>query len=63
MSTTNTYEIPEDYYTYRWIDDEHETLERTDPNGKVCWIPATPSNAEYKIFLDTKAQALPYVAP
>ena len=63
MSTTNSYEIPEGYYTYEWANAEHENLKRTDPNGKVCWIPAVSTNSEYKIFLETKAQASPYIAP
>jgi hypothetical protein len=39
--------------TYELIQDEFdgETLKRTDPDGRVWWIPLDPANSDYAEYL------------
>jgi hypothetical protein len=46
-------------YTYKEIVDEVygiTTIERTDENGDIAWIPANPANADYQRYLNPEAE-------
>ena len=53
-------------YTYKEIVDEvygTTTIERTDENGLVAWIPTDPANSDYQRYLNPEAeQSTPIVA-
>ena len=50
-------------YTYEWANEEQTSLRRTDADGNVAIVPATPANRDYAEFLSSGAEAAPYVAP
>jgi len=46
-------------YTYKEIVDEvygTTTIERTDENGLVAWIPTDPANSDYQRYLNPEAE-------
>ena len=45
-------------YTYKEIVDEvygTTTIERTDENGDIAWIPTDPANSDYQRYLNPAA--------
>jgi hypothetical protein len=39
-------------YTFELIEtEEYSTVKRTDPDGKVWWIPTDPANSDYQEYL------------
>ena len=41
-------------YTFELIEtEEYSTVKRTDPDGKVWWIPTDPANSDYAEYLET----------
>ena len=62
MPETNTADIAP-AYTYQWADAEQTTLQRTDADGNVAWVPTDPRNNDYSEFLSSGAEAALYVGP
>ena len=50
-------------YSYEWLDAEQITLKRTSPDGKVAYVPNEPHNVAFAEYLNSGAQAAPYVPP
>jgi len=50
-------------FTYEWVNEEKCTLQRTDSDGDVVFVPTDPGNTDYAEFLSSGATAAPYVAP
>jgi hypothetical protein len=54
-------------YTYKEIVDEvygTTTIERTNENGDIAWIPADPANSDYQRYLNPEAeQSTPILPP
>ena len=62
MPKTNTADIAP-AFTYEWTSAEQTTLKRTDADGNVAWVPASPGNRDYDEFLSSEATAAAYVEP
>ena len=50
-------------FTYEWSDAEQTTLQRTDADGNVAFVPTDPGNRDYAEFLSSGATAAAYVPP
>ena len=51
-------------YTYSWANAEETNLKRVDSEGLTLWINAAVTDSpEYQEFLESGAEAAPYVAP
>jgi len=62
MPKTTTADIAPEF-TYEWIDAEQTTLQRTDADGNVSFVPTDTGNKDYKQFLSSGATAAAYVEP
>ncbi len=50
-------------YTYAFTDAEETSIQRTDENGSVAFVPVAAGNRDYAAYLASGVTADAYVAP